>query len=139
MAALLDHRGAGVVLRTVARIRDLLVVQILARVSADFARCFSVPSMARRGVTMGMDTFMDLLRKNLSDKDFTRMMEFTAAIMPERRSALLQFIAERETLAPAVGADAPDFKLPHLDGAEEVQLSSFRGQKPVALIFDSYT
>jgi len=88
---------------------------------------------------MGLDTFMDLLRENLSEKDFTRMMAFTAAMEPERRTALMQFIAERETLAPAVGADAPDFRLPRLGSGEKVQLSSFRGRKPVALIFGSYT
>ena len=88
---------------------------------------------------MSIDTFMDLLRKNLSEKDFTRMMAFTAAMEPERRTALMQFLAERETLAPTVGADAPDFKLPRLGGSDHVQLSSFRGRKPVALIFGSYT
>jgi hypothetical protein len=94
---------------------------------------------ARRGVNMGFDTFMELLRKHLSDKDFNRMMAFTAAMEPDRRIALMQFLAERETLAPTVGADAPDFKLPRLGSAEQVQLSSFRGRKPVALIFGSYT
>lgn len=88
---------------------------------------------------MGFDTFMDLLRKHLSDKDFNRMMAFTAAMEPDRRTALMQFLAERETLAPAVGADAPDFKLPRIGISEQVQLSSFRGRKPVALIFGSYT
>lgn len=88
---------------------------------------------------MGFDTFMDLLRKHLSDKDFNRMMAFTAAMEPDRRTALMQFLAERETLAPAVGADAPDFKLPRIGIPEQVQLSSFRGRKPVALIFGSYT
>ena len=88
---------------------------------------------------MSTDTFMDLLRKNLSEKDFTRMMAFTAAMEPERRTALMQFIAERETQAPTIGADAPDFNLPCLSNAEPVQLSSFRGRKPVALIFGSYT
>ncbi len=88
---------------------------------------------------MGLDTFIDLLRKHLSDKDFNRMMAFTAAMEPDRRTALMQFLAERETLAPAVGADAPDFKLPRLARSEQVQLSSFRGRKPVALIFGSYT
>jgi hypothetical protein len=97
------------------------------------------PHPARRGVIMGFDTFMDLLRKHLSDKDFNRMMAFTAAMEPDRRTALMQFLAERETLAPAVGADAPDFKLPRLGSSEQVQLSSFRGRKPVALIFGSYT
>ena len=88
---------------------------------------------------MGLDTFIDLLRKHLSDKDFNRMMAFTAAMEADRRTELMQFLAERETLAPAVGADAPDFKLPRLGSSEQVQLSSFRGRKPVALIFGSYT
>jgi AhpC/TSA family len=88
---------------------------------------------------MSLDAFIDLLRKNLSTTDFNRMMAFTAAMEPERRSAMMQFLAERETHAPAVGAEAPDFTLPRLDSGKEVRLSSFRGRKPVALIFGSYT
>lgn len=88
---------------------------------------------------MSMDTFMALLRKHLSDKDFNRMMEFTAGMEPERRTGLMQFLAERETLAPEIGSDAPDFNLPCLGSAEHIRLSSFRGRKPVALIFGSYT
>jgi hypothetical protein len=34
---------------------------------------------------------------------------------------------------------APDFDLPLLNGSGRVRLSSFRGAKPVALIFGSYT
>ena len=90
-------------------------------------------------MNMSMDTFMALLRKHLSDKDFNRMMEFTAGMETERRTALMQFLAERETLAPEIGSDAPDFNLPRLGSAEHVQLSSFRGRKPVAMIFGSYT
>ena len=37
------------------------------------------------------------------------------------------------------GKTAPDFKLKSLDGKRTVQLSSFAGTKPVALIFGSYT
>lgn len=88
---------------------------------------------------MSIETFMGLLRKHLSETDFTRMMTFIGAMEPERRSSMMQFLAERETLAPAVGAEAPDFKLPRLGGGEPVTLSSFRGRKPVALIFGSYT
>jgi hypothetical protein len=88
---------------------------------------------------MSLDSFIDLLRKHLSDTDFTRMMAFTGAMEPERRTALMQFLSERETLAPAIDADAPDFALPLLGGGETVKLSSFRGRKPVALIFGSYT
>ena len=88
---------------------------------------------------MGLDAFIDLLKKNLSTTDFNRMMAFTASMEPERRSAMMQFLAERETLAPAVGSTAPDFTLPRLDSGDQVRLSSFRGRKPVALIFGNYT
>ena len=38
-----------------------------------------------------------------------------------------------------VGEEAPDFTLPLLDHSSKVQLSSFRGSKPVVLVFGSYT
>ena len=38
-----------------------------------------------------------------------------------------------------VGDSAPDFNLKTVDGARDVRLSSFRGQKPVVLIFGSHT
>ncbi len=37
------------------------------------------------------------------------------------------------------GDMAPDFRLPTVDHKETVQLSSFRGSRPVVLIFGSYT
>jgi hypothetical protein len=88
---------------------------------------------------MPIEDFFALLKKHLSEKDLTRMMEFTNAMPPERRVSLMQFLSERETHAPAVGADAPDFVLPELGDNQRVQLSGFRGHKPVALVFGSYT
>lgn len=44
-----------------------------------------------------------------------------------------------EKQAPKVGDLAPDFKLADSDDLVSVRLSSFRGQKPVALIFGSFT
>ena len=41
--------------------------------------------------------------------------------------------------APKVGDVAPDFELCDINGKNPVRLSDFRGQKPVALIFGSYT
>ena len=38
-----------------------------------------------------------------------------------------------------VGDKAPDFTLKSVDGKQKVTLSDFRGQKPVVLIFASYT
>ncbi len=49
----------------------------------------------------------------------------------------LWFIARAGHLK--VGDPAPDFNLPTADGKVQVQLSSFRRQKPVVLIFGSYT
>jgi hypothetical protein len=37
------------------------------------------------------------------------------------------------------GDMAPDFRLPTLDRKETVQLSSYRGSRPVVLVFGSYT
>lgn len=37
------------------------------------------------------------------------------------------------------GEPAPDFALPLLKGKGEVKLSTFRGQRPVVLVFASYT
>lgn len=44
-----------------------------------------------------------------------------------------------DKLAPRVGEMAPDFTLQNIAGTETITLSDFRGKKPVALIFGSYT
>ncbi len=41
--------------------------------------------------------------------------------------------------APKVGDMAPDFELLDVNGENRVRLSDFRHQKPVALIFGSFT
>ena len=38
-----------------------------------------------------------------------------------------------------VGDVAPDFKLKSKDGSREVQLASFKGKRPVVLVFGSFT
>ena len=44
-----------------------------------------------------------------------------------------------DALAPKVGDIAPDFELCDVNGETPVSLTTFRGQKPVVLIFGSYT
>ncbi len=44
-----------------------------------------------------------------------------------------------DALAPKAGDVAPDFELHDVNGENPVRLSGFQGQKPVALIFCSYT
>ena len=41
--------------------------------------------------------------------------------------------------APRVGDLASDFELTDASGQHQVRLSDFRGQKPVALVFGSFT
>jgi hypothetical protein len=41
--------------------------------------------------------------------------------------------------ALGVGDQAPDFSLPLADHSADIRLSAFRGQKPVVLVFGSYT
>jgi len=56
-----------------------------------------------------------------------------AAAQPQR-------IAGRQQLSgPRIGGQAPDFKLKTKDAKREVQLSGFKGQRPVVLVFGSFT
>ena len=41
--------------------------------------------------------------------------------------------------APRAGDMAPDFELRDADGANPIRLSDYRGGKPVALVFGSFT
>ena len=41
--------------------------------------------------------------------------------------------------APKVGDVAPDFELRDVNGGNPVRLSDFRGERPVGLIFGSFT
>ena len=55
------------------------------------------------------------------------------------RRAFRAWQIEHERATPNVGEMAPDFELHDANGQNPVKLSSFRGKKPVALIFGSYT
>ena len=83
--------------------------------------------------------FLEQLKQNLSPGDFARMTAWMAALPEAERASMMQFIAARETKAPAVGAVAPDFDLPLLGSSVRVRLANFTGIRPVALIFGSYT
>ena len=55
------------------------------------------------------------------------------------RSKVMKKQLALNKLAPKVGDMAPDFTLSDTSGTESVTLSDFRGKKPVALIFGSFT
>jgi hypothetical protein len=67
-------------------------------------------------------------------KVMSKAPEQLMRVIPFKR---LWFIARAGRLQ--VGDPAPDFNLPTADKKTQVELSSFRRQKPVVLIFGSYT
>jgi hypothetical protein len=46
---------------------------------------------------------------------------------------------KHDSQAPKVGGTAPDFTLFDMRGENSIRLSEFQGEKPVALIFGSFT
>jgi hypothetical protein len=89
-----------------------------------------------------LQTILEVVQQRLSPTDWERLQTFIGRMPLEWRAAMMAFVLQRETHAPAVGTEAPDFTLPRLssDKSDEwVQLASFRHFKPVALIFGSFT
>ena len=62
-----------------------------------------------------------------------------AKFIAKFRSKLMKKQVALNREAPKVGDIAPDFTLQDITGTETVTLSDFRGKKPVALVFGSYT
>jgi len=57
----------------------------------------------------------------------------------EGRRGRMRERMSRDDGAPKAGDIAPTFKLKSLDGKQETDLESFKGSKPVLLLFGSYT
>ena len=57
----------------------------------------------------------------------------------KNRSEATSWQKKHDDQAPKVGDLAPDFEISDSTGENTVKLSDFRGQKPVALIFGSFT
>jgi peroxiredoxin len=55
------------------------------------------------------------------------------------RSKLMKRQLKMNRAAPKAGDLAPDFTLSDISGTESITLSDFRGKKPVALVFGSFT
>ena len=67
--------------------------------------------------------------------DLLAKMNMTPAVWEAIRAQ----VREREARLPGPGDPAPDFELRLLGGGGQVRLSAYRGKRPVALIFGSYT
>lgn len=68
----------------------------------------------------------------------TELYDDARFIIKFRREKMKQQ-RELNRQAPKQGDLAPDFTLSDITGAGSVTLSGFRGHKPVALVFGSYT
>jgi peroxiredoxin len=62
-----------------------------------------------------------------------------AKVMIQYRRQLMPIQKKLDRQAPKAGDLAPDFTLTDSSGTETVTLSDFRGKKPVALVFGSFT
>lgn len=59
-------------------------------------------------------------------------------LSPQQIEAMEAIVARDET-GPSVGEQPPDFSLKRLGSDGRVTLAEFRGHRPVALVFGSYT
>jgi hypothetical protein len=59
--------------------------------------------------------------------------------LPGEVRTALEAILIRDETGPKVGEPAPDFTPKRLGSEDRVRLSDFRGRRPVALAFGSYT
>ena len=55
------------------------------------------------------------------------------------RSRVMKTQKALDAKAPRAGDLAPDFTLSDISGKNSITLSDFRGKKPVALVFGSFT
>ena len=68
-----------------------------------------------------------------------QMLDATGSDLPQELRAALETIKVRDETGPRVGETPVDFNLKRMGSEERVRLSSFVGNKPVALAFGSYT
>ena len=64
----------------------------------------------------------------------SRRSQFSSEVLTR-----LDAVVQRDQLGPKVGETPPDFSLKRAGSEEHVKLSSFKGKRPVALVFGSYT
>lgn len=74
-----------------------------------------------------------------SDDDGDGVWTFRPASTREEEERTAEAERSERPEAPSEGEVAPDFTLAPPEGGEPVTLSSFAGEKPVALVFGSYT
>ena len=72
-------------------------------------------------------------------KSRQEVMESRKTGCSEELQQRLDAVIRREQMGPHNGETPPDFNLKRMGSEERVRLSGFKGKKPVALVFGSYT
>ena len=91
--------------------------------------------------------YRGLIRQVSSERKASSSAQFTAReVLEPRKKGLsdnlksaVDAVIARDEMGPAVGETPPDFFLKRMGTDEMVRLSSFSGERPVALVFGSYT
>ena len=105
----------------------------------------------------------DQIMENLSEDDRKQFREFIDEYRAKRKASsggqmparemleavgdgltdvarqAMEAVVQRDEMGPHAGDVPPNFNLRLMGSENRVRLSSFKGQKPVALIFGSYT
>lgn len=93
------------------------------------------------------DIYRNLIREVRSERKASASGQFTAREVLEPRMdglsgnvlAALDAVISRDEMGPMAGEEPLDFNLKLKGSGQRVRLSSFRGKRPVALVFGSYT
>ena len=67
------------------------------------------------------------------------MLDAVGADLTDTLRQAMEAVVARDEMGPHAGDSPPDFNLKRLGTDERVRLSDFKGVRPVALIFGSYT
>ena len=101
-------------------------------------RTMTIKRTLRFGCMLGMLPFVGCA---MTDEQITaKFIAYMDAKLPEERVPnweTTKALMLRE--APNVGEEAPDFTLETRDGSESIRLSQFKGDRPVVLVFGSWT
>ncbi|HKQ47978.1 MAG TPA: hypothetical protein VJZ71_07915 [Phycisphaerae bacterium] len=96
--------------------------------------------MAKRTITLSFVLALTLIlgckREDPMAMFVKKMDSAPASERPPNWEEVKQLMARP---APIVGAVAPDFSLPSVDGNQSLTMSRHRGEHPLVLIFGSFT
>lgn len=95
----------------------------------------------------GRHNFRRLLRELITQRKTSPGNQVTARELLENHGSkldttvrdALEAVVARDEMGPKEGENPPDFNLKLMGSDDRVSLSSFKGKRPVALIFGSYT